>query len=739
MSDLQDSFNENDGMLNAMGHMAAISQRNRQIAQQKEQAEAIRKQTEVLEASNRIEADRAEVEKQRLKIEKQRLLADEAEREMRRQQAEQVRQLRNLMVDSMETLESVKISLAAQSIDDALKEIALRKTAALQAQLKILDSQSDILTEMSDMKELRVLRSNLSEFIGEQSTNGNLPDNPLAMITVRLASLKTFFVQSDKELHQLLGWKADWLNQFPKVSLAELHQVKTELAELKNHLPSIQERLRSMLNPLDWCISGGSPDLHQELRICAELMPREEIEDRGESTGGIILPGSKKSYRQYLPQSGSCADKYEFAHSAGASHDQVIGHLGKVDKRIDELICMHEKHHALLVEAEAHLASENFRSAERVVKIYDNQRFPDIEYNKVDSLLQRQLTVWKKFADLDAQVNASNFKESRENLRKIDGIDIKSGSELQVAVSILSKSIKQAIDTHDRARKKSLTKSLMGIFILVVAIVSLSSYVRQELKKEKMDVEKAKVAAKFALDKFKKEHQAGEENTIDIIPGISMTFCFCPAGEFFIKTPKTDADRHSNESQIKITITKGYWMTKTEVTNSQWLAVMGYSHKGDNFPVEEVSWDDTQDFLLKLNTLIGSNDGGKMVLPTEAQWQYACLAGESGPFSGGTIDDVAWYADNSSRKTHSVARKRANAWGLHDMHGNVSEWCHDWYDDELRGGTDTQVAGYGSRRVNRGGCWYSNARECRADYRSSVDPGYIIKGNGFRVVRIITE
>ncbi|MFM2296765.1 MAG: hypothetical protein RL117_472, partial [Verrucomicrobiota bacterium] len=437
MSDLQDSFNENDGMLNAMGHMAAISQRNRQIAQQKEQAEAIRKQTEVLEASNRIEADRAEVEKQRLKIEKQRLLADEAEREMRRQQAEQVRQLRNLMVDSMETLESVKISLAAQSIDDALKEIALRKTAALQAQLKILDSQSDILTEMSDMKELRVLRSNLSEFIGEQSTNGNLPDNPLAMVTDRLAALKTFFVQSDKELHQLLGWKADWLNQFPKVSLAELHQVKTELAELKNQLPSIQERLRSMLNPLDWGISGGFPELHQELRICAELMPREEIEDRGESTGGIILPGSKKSYRSYLPESGACADQYEFAHSAGASNDQVIGHLGKVDKRIDELICLHEKHHALLVEAEAHLANENFRSAEKVVKIYEKQRFPDIEYKKVDSLLQRQITVWKKFADLDAQLNAGNFREARENLRKLNGIDIKSVSELEAAVSIL--------------------------------------------------------------------------------------------------------------------------------------------------------------------------------------------------------------------------------------------------------------------------------------------------------------
>jgi hypothetical protein len=186
---MQDSFNENDGLLNAMGHMAAISQRNQQIAQQKEQAEAIRKQTAELEKANRIEADRAQIERQRLAIEQQRLEADEVEREMRKQQAEQVRQLRNLMVDSMDTLESVKKSLVVQSVDDASKETALRKTAALQAQLKILESQSDILTDMSDMKELRSFRSSLSEFISEESADGNLPDNPLAIINARLESI----------------------------------------------------------------------------------------------------------------------------------------------------------------------------------------------------------------------------------------------------------------------------------------------------------------------------------------------------------------------------------------------------------------------------------------------------------------------------------------------------------------------------------------------------------------------
>ena len=509
---MQDSFNENDGLLNAMGHMAAISQRNQQIAQQKEQAEAIRKQTAELEKANRIEADRAQIERQRLAIEQQRLEADELEREMRKQQAEQVRQLRNLMVDSMDTLESLKKSLSLQSVHEASMETALRKTAALQAQLKILESQSDILTDMSDMKELRSFRSSLSEFISEQSASGNLPDNPLGIINERLESLKSFFDQCDVELDRLLGWKADCLTRFPKVSLAILSQAQTELAQLKEELPSLQQRLQGMLNPLDWNTVGGFPDLHQEMRICVELMPREEIEDRGESTGGIILPDRKKSYRPYLPDSGACRDKYEFAQSKGVAHDQVISHLDKIASRFDELVSLHEKHHKLLSEAVAHLAEENFRSAERVVKIYDNQRFSDINYNKVDVLLKEQLSKFGKFAEIENDVNAGNFREARENLRKVKDIEIKAGSELETAVSILRKTIEVSIDCHDKARKKSLMTKLIVIFLIVIVIGSLSAYVIQEEKKAKIAIEAAKLQA--AAEKAMAEQQAAEAKAV---------------------------------------------------------------------------------------------------------------------------------------------------------------------------------------------------------------------------------
>ncbi len=235
---------------------------------------------------------------------------------------------------------------------------------------------------------------------------------------------------------------------------------------------------------------------------------------------------------------------------------------------------------------------------------------------------------------------------------------------------------------------------------------------------------------------------AGAEREWEIAPGVRMTFCWCPPGEFVMGSPETDEYRRYDESQVKVTLTHGFWMAKTQVTQSQWKAVMGSNpswFKGENLPVETVSWDDTQEFLAKLNTLIASNDGGKMVLPTEAQWEYACRAGDTGPYSGGTIDQIAWYDENSSGKTHAVGTKKANAWGLHDMHGNVSEWSNDWYERELRGGVDPQGAS-GSWRVVRGGGFHTGAILCRIAVRSyGRNPSNSYDYIGFRVARSLVH
>jgi formylglycine-generating enzyme required for sulfatase activity len=253
--------------------------------------------------------------------------------------------------------------------------------------------------------------------------------------------------------------------------------------------------------------------------------------------------------------------------------------------------------------------------------------------------------------------------------------------------------------------------------------------------------------------------RAGEERDWEIAPGVKMTFCWCPPGDFLMGSPETEEGRcpiysvirealmetaatvkggTDNELQVTVALTKGFWMAKMQVTQVQWKAVMGSNpsyFRGDNLPVETVSWKDTQEFLEKLNAFIGNCDGRKMVLPTEAQWEYACRAGETGPYSGGTIDEVAWYIGNSDAKTHPVATKKANAWGLHDMSGNVREWCQDWFITALSGGVDPTGPSSGRRRVLRGGSWSARADCCRAANRSLSTPSDSNNFIGFRVAR----
>jgi formylglycine-generating enzyme required for sulfatase activity len=215
-----------------------------------------------------------------------------------------------------------------------------------------------------------------------------------------------------------------------------------------------------------------------------------------------------------------------------------------------------------------------------------------------------------------------------------------------------------------------------------------------------------------------------------------MPFAFCPRGTFRMGSPSSEEGRSNGEKQVSVTLSEGFWMAKTEVTQAQWQAVMGTNpsiFKGINRPLEKVSWADAQEFIKRVNGSGVIPGGWKFALPTEAQWEYACRAGEVGPYAGGTIEQVAWYGGNSAGQTHDVGTKQANAWGLHDMHGNVREWCADWLDDTLPGGTDPTGASSGSFRVYRGGSWSFRAGSCRAADRLGNTPGYRDYGLGFRL------
>ena len=187
----------------------------------------------------------------------------------------------------------------------------------------------------------------------------------------------------------------------------------------------------------------------------------------------------------------------------------------------------------------------------------------------------------------------------------------------------------------------------------------------------------------------------------------------------------------------RVRISRGFWLGKHEVTQSEWQAVMGTNPSAfsgcGRCPVERVSWDDAQGFIRQLN---GRAGGSRYRLPTEAEWEYAARAGTSGDRYG-NLDVIAWYQDNSGHRTQAVGRKAPNAWGLHDMLGNVREWVQDWYGGYPGGSaTDPRGPGSGSSRVFRGGSWRSFARVCRASDRYDFSPGIRINFLGFRLLRI---
>lgn len=249
----------------------------------------------------------------------------------------------------------------------------------------------------------------------------------------------------------------------------------------------------------------------------------------------------------------------------------------------------------------------------------------------------------------------------------------------------------------------------------------------------------SEVAVSMATEaqEFLEGSRPGEEHEFEIAPGVKMRLCWIPPGEFVMGSPVTEAERSNNEDQVRVTLTNGYWIGKYQVTQAQWQAVMGSNPSyftGADLPVARVSWNNAQEFLQKVNAYLSKEEGNRIELPTEAQWEYAARAGEAGPYSGGSIDEVAWYWENSGKTTHVVGTKRPNSWGLHDMSGNVLEWCSDWYGRTLSGGLDPKGPASGSLKVFRGGSWNGNASYCRIAFRVASDPTDSFFPFGFRVV-----
>jgi formylglycine-generating enzyme required for sulfatase activity len=223
---------------------------------------------------------------------------------------------------------------------------------------------------------------------------------------------------------------------------------------------------------------------------------------------------------------------------------------------------------------------------------------------------------------------------------------------------------------------------------------------------------------------------------------IGMTFVLIPPGTFLMGSPAGEKGRFDDEQQHQVTLTRPFYLQTTPVTQGQWREVMEnnparFPEGGADCPVETVSWDDAQEFVARLNRLEKTDT---YRLPTEAEWEYACRAGSTTRFCFGDevakLEDYAWYAGNSGGKTHPAGQKEPNAWGLYDMHGNVWEWCRDWYGEYPAGpATDPKGPDAGKNRVLRGGSWFDKISYLRSAVSGDNNP-YFRSGNiGFRVAR----
>jgi len=247
----------------------------------------------------------------------------------------------------------------------------------------------------------------------------------------------------------------------------------------------------------------------------------------------------------------------------------------------------------------------------------------------------------------------------------------------------------------------------------------------------------------FACSLEKNSHP--NSKTLFLNDSIKIEFVKIQAGTFQMGSELDELERHGDEGPVRhVTISKPFYLGKFEVTQEQWLAIMKTNHsvftdKSDwkTHPVDNVSWNDCQLFIDKLNAL----DLGKFRLPTEAEWEYACRAGTSTRFYWGTdsanreLHQHAWGFSRAEGRSHSVGQKKPNDWGLFDMSGNVWEWCEDWRGPyQVSDTLDPKGAETGTRKIYRGGSWFNEPAALRSANRHGHPPETRWTNAGFRLV-----
>jgi formylglycine-generating enzyme required for sulfatase activity len=351
---------------------------------------------------------------------------------------------------------------------------------------------------------------------------------------------------------------------------------------------------------------------------------------------------------------------------------------------------------------------EYFEYIDKLVKFHINGRLPDNLFDEAMDILEKNKQIPSILTDTEKLIMSyiSRLLADNDNIRV---------STYITTVKVL----------HTEAEKKE--------------SVEMEKRKEEEERKEK---EKQEKEEHDRLQQLREEEslrrQKEQEKQKTFTNSIGMKFVLIPAGEFMMGSNEYDSEKPVHN----VTISKPFYLGVYPVTQREWKAVIGDNpsgFKGDDLPVENISWHDVQEFIKKLNE---KENIDKYRLPSEAEWEYAARAGTTTRYSFGDdeskIGEYAWYWENSGNKTHPVGQKQSNPWGLYDMHGNVWEWVQDKYHNGYDGAPIDGSAwedGGGALRVARGGSWYGTARYCRSANRFDDAPGLRGSNLGFRLLQ----
>jgi formylglycine-generating enzyme required for sulfatase activity len=357
---------------------------------------------------------------------------------------------------------------------------------------------------------------------------------------------------------------------------------------------------------------------------------------------------------------------------------------------------------------------------------------PGYSSSQFDQLIQAIIEL------IGTKPSALKFSPEKERISKAQETKSSSFADLIAGLKLPSE--------QERIPKPQETKS--SSFADVLSVIPGAG-----LASEQERIPKPQEISPFPFTSGIFERLSREDKQVEVVNSrkftndLGMEFVLIPDGTFLMGSPSHDKRRSEDENQHEVTISKPFYLQTTQVTLGHWKRVMmnsqtSWSHESDECPVEKVLWEDAQAFISKLSIVALGKQYGHYRLPTEAEWEYACRSGSTTPFYFGDdeteLEMYAWYERNSGKTTHPVGQKAPNAWGLYDMHGNVWEWCQDWYWAYPTGrATDPRGPTSGEKRVLRGGSWSSDVGRVRSAARYSFYPtgkNLIIPfGAGFRL------